>query len=152
MSETSDQPLKTRIVDGRLVDPDSVADTLRATLTAQPGLLRLEPTVRSALKRLKISSVNALHQTLRPNSVDPTVSSSDGLVLSLTDGVLNAHIDIATDIGHPALGLATTIQALAAEIVQRSGLTVGKIDVTILSIEGPPEGAPVERAHTSSTP
>lgn len=129
----SEPPLESRIVDLTLV-----TETLRASLIAQPGLLRLEPTVRSALKRLKISSVNALHQTLRPESAGPDVATSDGLVLSLVDGVLNAQIDIATDIGYPALGLAERLQAVAAETIQRSGLTVGTIDVTILSIEGAP--------------
>ena len=129
----SDQPLEARIVDLHLV-----AETLRTTLQAQPGLLRLEPTVRSTLKRLKISSVNAIHPTFRPDSAEPNVGASDGLILSLTDGILNAHIDIATEIGHPALGLAEQLQAIAAETIQRSGLTVGKIDITILSIEGPP--------------
>lgn len=126
----SDQPIEARIV-----DLDTVAETLRTTLMAQPGLLRLEPTVRSTLKRLKISSVNALHQKLRPESTEPDVSTSDGMILSLTDGVLNAHIDIAAEIGHSALGLAEQLQAIAAETIQRSGLTVGKIDITILSIE-----------------
>lgn len=133
----SDQPIEARIV-----DLETVAETLRTTLMAQPGLLRLEPTVRSTLKRFKISSVNALHQTLRPESTEPDVSTSDGMILSLTDGVLNAHIDIAAEIGHSALGLAEQLQAITAETIQRSGLTVGKIDITILSIESPNNPTP----------
>lgn len=131
---TSNQPLEPRIV-----DLDTIAEALKTALTAQPGLIRLEPTVRSVLKRIKLASVNAVHHNLRPDSPDPTASARDGLILSLTDGVLNVHIDIAADIVHPALNLAETLQHIAAETIQSSGLTVGRIDVTILSIEANPD-------------
>lgn len=132
----SEQPL-----DARIVDLESISESLRTTLMTQTGLLRLEPTVRSTLKRLKISSVSALHQSLRPDSGAPSVVTSDGLVLSLADGVLNAQIDIATDIAYPALGLAERLQAVTADVIQRSGLTLGAINITILSIEGSPDPA-----------
>jgi hypothetical protein len=122
----------------RLVDLDLVADTLRTALLAEPGLLRLEPTIRSTLTRLKVSSSRAFQQRVRPDSGEPTTSSSDGLILTMTDGVLNVQIDITTDIEHQALTVAERIQATAAEIIQRSGLTVGTIDLTILAIEGTP--------------
>ncbi|MBG6218242.1 hypothetical protein IWX75_002723 [Arthrobacter sp. CAN_A6] len=131
--------------ESRVVDLDLVADALRVALLAEPGLLRLEPTIRSTLTRLKVSSSKAFHQRLRPDSAEPTVSSSDGLILTLADGVLNLQIDIATDISHQALGLAEKLQAIAAETIQRSGLTVGRIDLTILSIEGAPAFADAER-------
>ncbi|MHA7156312.1 hypothetical protein [Arthrobacter sp. TMN-50] len=125
-------------VNGRLVDLEVMADMLAHSLGNQPGLLRLEPTVRSVMKRLKIASVNTLHQTLRSSSPDPIVATRDGMVLSLTEGVVNLHIDIATEVSHPALSLARELQAIAAETIQRGGLTIGHINVTILAIEGAP--------------
>lgn len=129
----SDQPIEARVV-----DLEAMADMITESLRNQAGLVRLEPTVRSVIKRLKIASVNSIHQNLRSTSPDPTVATRDGLILSLTNGVVNLHIDIATDIGHPALGLAEELQAVAAETIQRGGLTVGHINVTILAIEGTP--------------
>ncbi|MHA7276507.1 hypothetical protein [Arthrobacter sp. HLT1-21] len=125
-------------MEGRLLDLEVIADMLTESLGSQPGLLRLEPTVRSVMKRLKIASVNTFHQTLRSTSPDPIVATRDGMVLSLTDGVVNLHLDIATEVGHPALSLARELQAIAAETIQRGGLAVGHINVTILAIEGTP--------------
>ncbi|RJT74884.1 hypothetical protein D6T63_18370 [Arthrobacter cheniae] len=130
----SEKPTETRVV-----DLDLIAGTLRAALLAEPGLLRLEPTIRSTLTRLKVSSSKAFHQRLRPANADPTVASSDGLILTLTDGVLNMQIDIATDISHQALNVAEKLQVVAAKVTEQSGLTIGKIDLTILSIEGAAE-------------
>ncbi|MFB0834499.1 hypothetical protein ACX8Z9_06525 [Arthrobacter halodurans] len=130
---TSDRPFEADIV-----DLETVADMLATALAGEPGLRRLEPTVRSVLKRVKIASMNSLHETLRHSSADPAVATRDGLILSMADGALNVHIDIATDMGHPALGVAGRIQAAAAGTVQRAGFPVGRIDVTILAIEDAP--------------
>ncbi|MBG6225392.1 hypothetical protein IWX63_001964 [Arthrobacter sp. CAN_A2] len=131
---TSEHPSQARVV-----DLDSIAGTLSRVLGAHPGVVRLEPTMRSVMSRWKIASVNQLHKTLRPDTASPTVATRDGLILSLTDGVLNVHIDVATNIGKPALGLAREVQDIAANLVQSSGLAVGRIDVTILAIEGTPD-------------
>ncbi len=130
---TSEQPSHARVV-----DLDTIADTLSATLSKHPGVIRLEPTMRSVMNRWKIASVNQLHKNLRPNNRPPTVATRDGLILSLTDNVLNLHIDLATNISKPALGLARETQEIAANVIQASGLTVGHINVTILAIEGTP--------------
>ncbi|WP_043442263.1 hypothetical protein [Arthrobacter sp. L77] len=131
---TSEHPSQARVV-----DLDSIADTLGSTIVAHPGVVRLEPTVRSVMTRWKVASVNQLHRTLRSDTASPTVATRDGLVLSLTDGVLDIHIDVATNIARPALGLAREVQDIAAHLIQSSGLTVGRVDVTILAIEGTPE-------------
>lgn len=128
---TSDQPY-----DARVVDLDSIADTLSATLSRHPGVIRLEPTMRSVMTRWKVASVNQLHRNLRPDNPGPTVTTRDGLLLSLTDDVLTLHLDLATNISNPALGLAHETQEIAAEVIRASGLTVGHINVTILAIEG----------------
>ncbi|KNC18855.1 hypothetical protein AC792_09700 [Arthrobacter sp. RIT-PI-e] len=135
----SDQPLRARVV-----DLDLVVEQLRAVLLAEPGLVRLEPTVRSTVQRLKLMSVAVFQQTFRPAGEDPTVSVTDGLTLSLTGTTVNVHIDIATDIAHPALVLSERLQAITAETIQRNGLTTGMIDVTILAIEGTPRSRPAE--------
>ena len=139
----SDQPLQARVV-----DLDLVAEQLRSALLTEPGLLRLEPTVRSTVQRLKLMSVAVFQQTFRSEGEEPSVSVTDGLTLSLAGNTVNAHLDIATDVAHPALALSKRLQSITAETIKRNGLTAGTIDVTILSIEGTPRprpaGAPIQ--------
>ncbi|WP_394253230.1 hypothetical protein [Arthrobacter pityocampae] len=130
---THEQPL-----DARIVDLDSIADTLSTTLGSHPGVIRLEPTMRSAMTRWKVASVEHLHRNLRHGTPSPTVAIRDGLVLSFTDNVLTLDMDLATSISSPALGLARETQEVAAEVIRASGLSVGHINVTILAIEGAP--------------
>ena len=130
---TSEQPFHARVV-----DLDSIADTLSTTLGSHPGVVRLEPTMRSVMTRWKVASVGQLHRALRPETLPPTVATRDGLVLSLTDGVLNLHIELTTNISKSALGLARETQEVAVEVIRASGLAVGHVDITILAIEGTP--------------
>ena len=130
---TSEQPFRARIV-----DIDSIADTLSTTLGRHPGVIRLEPTMRSVMTRWKVASVTRLPGNLRPDNPPPTVATRDGLVLSLSGNVLDLHIDLATNISKPALGLARETQEVAADVIRASGLAVGHIDITILAIEGTP--------------
>lgn len=134
----SDEPAEATVV-----DLASVTRTLRTALLELPGILRLEPTVHSTLTRLRTSAVDSVQRRLKPTNDGPHHASSDGLVLSLADGLLAVQIDIATDIGHSALTLAERAQALAARTIERSGFTVGSVAVTILSIES--GSAPTER-------
>ncbi|WP_298252123.1 hypothetical protein [uncultured Arthrobacter sp.] len=141
----SDEPAEATVV-----DLASVTRTLRTALLEQPGILRLEPTVHSTLTRLRASAVDSVQRRLRSEDDGPQHASSDGLALSLADGLLTVQIDIATDIGHSALTLAETAQTLAARTIERSGFTVGSVAVTILSIEG--GSAPAERPAPEKRP
>lgn len=125
-------------VDARVPDLDPVVEQLRSVLLAEPGLVRLEPTVRSTVQRLKLTPVALFQQTFGADGEEPVVSVTDGLTLSLTGSTVNVHIDIATDVDHPALTLSRKLQVLAATTLERHGLAVGTIDVTILSIEEAP--------------
>ncbi len=129
---TSDQSFQAPVTDLGIL-----ADTLSAALAAHPGVVRLEPTVRSVINRWKPAAIDQVHQSLRPDAQPPSVAR-DGLILSLTDMVLSVQVDLATDISRSALELAHEAQALAADLIRATGLTVGDIDVTILAIERAP--------------
>lgn len=129
---TSEQPLQAQVT-----DLDALADALGAALAGHPGVVRLEPTVRSVVDRWTPAALDRLHRELRPAASPPAVTR-DGLVLTLTDAVLEVQVDIATDLNGSALGLAREAQDLAAALVRAHGLTVGRVDVTILAIEGAP--------------
>jgi hypothetical protein len=126
---TSEQPLQTQVA-----DPETLADTLSAALTAHPGVVRLEPTLRSVINWWAPAVIDDLQKTLRPSAQSTNVTR-DGLTLSLTDTGLNLQIDLATDISQSALELAHQAQALAAHLIEATGLTIGNINVTILAIE-----------------
>jgi hypothetical protein len=126
---TSEQPLQTQAA-----DLDTLADALSTALTAHPGVVRLEPTLRSVINRWTPAAIDDLQKTLRP-AAQPSSVTRDGLILSLTDTGLNLQIDLATDIRQSALELARQAQALAARLIEATGLTIGYINVTILAIE-----------------
>ena len=133
---TSEQPLPAQVT-----DVDALADAISAALIGHPGVVRLEPTVRSVLDRWTPAAVDRLHRNLRPAASPPAVVR-DGLVLTLTDGVLNLQIDIATNIDRSALELAGEVQETAAHLIRTSDLTIGQINVTILAIERDPAVSP----------
>ncbi|WP_026531470.1 hypothetical protein [Arthrobacter sp. H41] len=136
----SDQPQESP-VEPRLVDLEAVADNLSAALAQLPGILRLEPTVKSMMNRLRALSLNSLHRTTGSGWQEPRVVARDGLLLSAAGEILNVQIDVATDVAHPAVEVAETAQKRAAEIIRKAGLQVGSINVTILAIEGSPTPA-----------
>ena len=129
---TSEQPRQLPAM-----DLDTLADGISAALVGLPGMVRLEPTVRSVIDRWTPAAVDQLHRTLRPGDSPPVVAR-DGLLLTLSNDVLDLQIDVATDINRSALGLAREAQDVAARFISAAGITVGRVDVTILAVEGTP--------------
>ncbi|NOJ59787.1 hypothetical protein [Arthrobacter sp. 260] len=127
----SDQPLVDQVA-----DLDALADSLTSELMEQPGLLRLEPTVKSMIRKFKVSLVASTQPGSRAAASAPSTVTRDGLVLTVADDRVHVSADIATDVEHRALGLAEQLQALIARRIQDSGLAPGEIDITILAIEG----------------
>lgn len=127
----SDQPLVAQVA-----DLDTLADSLTSELLEQPGLLRLEPTVKSMIRKFKMGIVAPTQPGARASGNAPLTVARDGLALSIVDDRVHVSADIATDVGHRALGLAEQLQALIAQRIRDSGLTPGEIDITILAIEG----------------
>lgn len=126
-----DQPLAVQVA-----DLDALADSLTSELMEQPGLLRLEPTVKSMIRKFKLGVVAPTQPGSGSSVGEPSAVTRDGLVLSVADDRVYVSADIATDIDHRALGLAEQLQLLIAQRIRDSGLTPGEIDITILAIEG----------------
>ncbi|WP_434995185.1 hypothetical protein [Arthrobacter sp. Ld5] len=119
----------------QVADLDSLADAISAALVDHPGVVRLEPTVRSLIDRWTPEAFDQIHRSLRPAGSPPVVAR-DGLILTLADGVLDLKIDVATDISRSALDLAREAQEVAARLIRAEGIAVGRVDVSILAIEG----------------
>lgn len=131
----SDQP-----VNARIVDTGILADMLTAALRERPGIIRLEPTLRSTLTRLRDSPVHNLQKITRSGGTDSAgytdSTARDGLRITISSGVVDLQVDVATDIAHCAVDAAEDAQTCAAQTIRKAGLTAGTIDVAILSIEG----------------
>lgn len=125
----SEQP-----VDARVANLDVLAESLTAALLSQPGVLRLEPTVRSVMQKFKITS-RLVRQEAEGGDGEPVTATRDGLQISITAGRVHVQVDIATAVEHRALALAEQAQDLIADTIRTSGLRVGGVDVTILAIE-----------------
>lgn len=125
----SEQP-----IDSRPVDNDALADMLSRALQDLPGVVRLEPTLKSTITRFRSASVQGLQKMLKAEAVTAGVGR-DGLHFRVTNGVVDLLVDVATDISHSAVSTAQAVQQCAAETINRAGLRPGIIDITILSIE-----------------
>lgn len=125
----SDQPAS-----GRPVDHETVAEMLERALMELPGVLRLEPTLKSTLTRVRSLSHRGVQKLIR-SGAEAASTGRDGIHLRIDDGVAQLTIELATDISHSSVETAKTVQRVAAETIERAGLQPGSVDVSILSIE-----------------
>ncbi|AXJ10628.1 Asp23/Gls24 family envelope stress response protein [Arthrobacter sp. PM3] len=120
----SDQFLQGAIVSSRLV-----CSIATRTALETPGVLRLEPAIQGFPARLA-----ALQDLRHPGSQNDTYQH-DGVTATISDGTVSVHLYIATDIGYTALDVAENVRQRLRESIRYTGLTPGRIDVTILTIE-----------------
>lgn len=120
---------------GRPVDHEILAEMLERSLSELPGVIRLEPTLKSTLMRMGSASRRSAQKWFSPDG--RTVSTGrDGIHLRIDDGVAHLMIELATDISYSSVETAKAVQQAAVETVERAGLRTGSVDVSILSIEG----------------
>lgn len=123
-----------RPIIARPVNHETLADALSQALLDVPGVLRLEPTLKSTLARLRNASTHSLHKVTKTE--EAATAARDGLHLTITGGVVNLIVELATDISHSAVTTAGKVQQRAAQTIEQAGLRAGTIDITILSVEG----------------
>lgn len=122
----SDQFLQGSIITSRLVASLATRTTLET-----PGVLRIEPTLQSFLARLGPAAL----KNLRDSGSQDGTYRQNGVTATISDGTARVHLDIATDIAYTALRVAEAVQQRVRESISHTGLTPGRIDVTILAIE-----------------
>ena len=119
MSESSSS---TSLPAGVLVDTEPPEDLLRRavaeTVLAEPGVLRIEPTLLGAVRALR-------------GDQDPGGAVQVTVRAALTD--VTVHLAVRAD--HEARLLAHRVHAAIAEVVTTHGGVPGSIDVSILAIE-----------------
>ncbi len=125
----SEQP-----VQGQVITSQLIASLAARTALETPGVLRLEPTIQGFLARLGPA---ALQNLRNPGSQNGTYRH-DGVTATISDGTARIHLDIATDIAYTALNVAETVQHRVRESISHTGLTPGRVDISILAIEPQP--------------
>ncbi|MBG0740457.1 Asp23/Gls24 family envelope stress response protein [Paeniglutamicibacter antarcticus] len=125
----SENPLQSQLITSKLIASLAARTTLET-----PGVLRLEPTVKGFLARLGPAALQRLSNSAGQNGT----YRDDGVRVTINDNVAVVHLDIATDIAYTALNVAETVQQRVRGNIGHTGLTVGKVDISILAIEPPP--------------
>lgn len=122
----ADKPLESQTITSQLI-----ASLAARTALETPGVLRLEPTVLGFLARIGPA---ALRNLQNPGSKNGTYQH-DGVTATITEDTVRIQLDIATDISYTALNVAATVQHRVRENIMHTGLTPGRVDISILAIE-----------------
>ncbi len=130
----SEKPLQSEVITSKLI-----ASLAARTALETPGVLRLEPTIQGFLARFGPAAIKNLGT---PGSQDG-VYRHDGVRATISDGTVRIQLDIATDIAYTALNVAETVQQRVRENISHTGLTPGRVDVSILAIEPQPRTKPI---------
>jgi hypothetical protein len=107
---------------------DDLRDSLAAAATAVPGVVRLEPTLRNALRRLQAGSTVLLNGR-------GARSAADGIELHRRVDMVDVHVDIVTDRTRSAAVIARDVRRGLVEVLGRHDLRAGSIGVAVLSVE-----------------
>lgn len=107
---------------------------LAAAVLSVPGVLRLEPTLGSSLRRLMPSAPRS------PSSAQQagTATGVDGIIVRRLDqqeGLAQIDVDIATATDAQALHTATAVHHTASDYLSRRGNPRARVNVRVLSIE-----------------
>ena len=107
---------------------DALRDALAGAVQTVPGVARLEPTLRNALRRLQVGSTVLLNGR-------GARSAADGIELHRRVDVVDVHVDIVTDATRPAAAVARDVRRALVQVLARHGLQPGRIAVAVLSVE-----------------
>ncbi len=107
---------------------DELRDSLASAATAVPGVVRLEPTLRNALRRLQAGSTVLLNGR-------GARSAADGIELHRRVDVVDVHVDVVTDPTRPAASTARDVRRALVAVLAGHDLRPGSIRVAVLSVE-----------------
>lgn len=111
-------------------EPAALIALLAAAALDTPGVIRLEPTLKNALRRLKGGDLSG-------------DTGPDGITVVTNDGTTTITIDIAVSSDACALDTASALHQGARQVLQTGGWHNATVRVNVLSIEGP---APIPKS------
>ncbi len=107
---------------------DDLRNALAAAAVAVDGVVRLEPSLRNALRRLHAgTTVLAGGRTVR--------SAADGIELHRRSAVVDVHVDVVTAPTRAASTTAREVRGALAAVLREHGLEPGSLTVAVLSVE-----------------
>jgi hypothetical protein len=108
---------------------DSLREAAAAAITDLAGVVRLEPTLSAALRRLQNATLD------RASVGERTVhSAADGIRLARHGDLVDIHTDITVTTAQPANVTAQAVQETLRAAVVAHGLIPGLITVTVLQL------------------
>ena len=109
---------------------DELAQAAAAAVVALPSVVRLEPTLSNALRRLRAATAG------RIAARDQTAySATDGIRLARHGNLVDIHVDITAAAAEPANLTAQSVHhALRTAIADRH-LRPGEVTVTVLRLQ-----------------
>ena len=115
----------------------TLADSLAAAVLATPGVLRLEPTLQSSLRRFMAATTQHLPI---PGGPSGKVAGSNEITITHRPGPTRlaetqVSVDIATSPHAPALQIARSVRQSIVDCLQLNRHQPGLIHVNVLSIE-----------------
>ncbi len=118
-------------------------DRLAETILATPGVIRLEPTLNNALRRLGDGVVPAAVLDIATGDQigDRTVrrAAADGISVRQLAGTVDVRIDLIVNLDRPARSTAEEVEQRVRTTLIDTGLHPGSIDVMILATRRFPE-------------
>ena len=114
-----------------------LSEQVAATVLATPGIIRLEPTLRSALRRL---AGGAAERVVGAGAAER--AATDQLVgVRLVASLVDVTVDVVTSSTVPARVTAELVQQRIVALLADAGLQPGAVTVTVLSVERDRAGA-----------
>ena len=107
---------------------DALRDALAAATQDVDGVVRLEPTLRNALRRLHVGSTVLLNGR-------GARSAADGIELHRRLDVVDVHVDLVTSGERPAADVAREVRRALVDVLVGHDLRAGSIGVAVLSVE-----------------
>jgi hypothetical protein len=102
-----------------------------AAVSALPGVARLEPTLSTALRRLRATAVATV-----PVSSSTTSSGEDGIQLVRRGDLVDVDVDITAAATQPADRTARAVRSCLRDTIAAHHFRPGDIAVTVLKLEG----------------
>ncbi len=112
--------------------PASLVPDVARTVLGTPGVLRLEPTLKDAIRRLDPRKrVEAARRHTTPGQ-------TDGIRITINEATIHVVIDVAVLSTASALNTARAVQSAAIVALQMALTQTATVNVNVLSIEDPP--------------
>lgn len=109
---------------------DELRASAAAAVSAVPGVVRIEPTLSNALRRLRTATV-----AKAAGAPPRAYSAADGIRLTRHGVVVDVRVDIVVTTERPAHRTAQAVRDTLRDAILASDLAPGEISVIVLRVQ-----------------